>query len=229
MTVDLSRPLPAEFVGKAGFNMELFPTAFFGKAYHLGGTDGVFTRQGNGPVVLDEQGARPAILAEGPRFVAAPEDPMRRLVIESLNGDIQFYDGRSQNTHNWFLVRSLIPAGAAKGAVRWRITPNAVPGWTRPPVIGISQVGYHPGQDKRAVIELDPRADAPGEATLLRLDSRKGPCSRAHETRDPMGSVPPVRIRPLRLLGGQGARRIRGPLRRRPHVALPYLADGLSP
>ena len=175
VTVDLSRPLPAEFVGKAGFNMELFPTAFFGKAYHLGGTDGVFTRQGNGPVVVDEQGARPAILAEGPRFVAAPEDPMRRLVIESLNGDIQFYDGRSQNTHNWFLVRSLLPAGAAKGAVRWRITPNAVPGWTRPPVIGISQVGYHPGQDKRAVIELDPRADAPGEATLLRLDPEKGP------------------------------------------------------
>ena len=33
VTVDLARPLPAEFVGKAGFNMELFPTAYFGKAY----------------------------------------------------------------------------------------------------------------------------------------------------------------------------------------------------
>ncbi len=175
VTVDLARPLPEEAVGKAGFNMELFPTSFFGKAYHLGGTDGVFTRQGNGPMILDAQGARPDILASGPRFVAAPEDPLRRLAIESLNGDIQFYDGRSQNTHNWFLIRTLIPAGATKGAVRWRITPNAVPGWTRPPVIGISQVGYHPGQDKRAVVELDPRTPDLGDAALLRLDPDKGP------------------------------------------------------
>ncbi len=175
VTVDLARPLPAEAVGRAGFNMELFPTAFFGKAYSLGGTDGVFTRQGNGPIVLDAQGARPDVLAAGPRFVAAPEDPLRRLVIESLNGDIQFYDGRSQNTHNWFLVRTLIPAGATKGAVRWRITPNAVPGWTRPPIIGISQVGYHPGQVKHAIIELDPRPGALEEASLFRLDPEKGP------------------------------------------------------
>ena len=174
VTVDLARPLPAEFEGKAGFNMELFPTAYFGKAYHLGGTDGVFTRQGNGPNLMDGQGLRPAILAKGPRFVAAPEDPMRRLVIESLNGDLIYFDGRSQDTNGWFLVRSLIPAGATKGAVRWRITPNAVPGWMRPPVIGISQVGYHPGQDKRAVIELDPSTESPGEATLLRVDPEKG-------------------------------------------------------
>ncbi len=175
VTVDLARPLPAAFVGKAGFNMELFPTAYFGKAYHLGGTDGVFTRQGNGPNVQDGQGLRPAVLARGPKFVAAPEDPMRRLVIESFNGDILYFDGRSQDTNGWFLVRTLIPAGADKGAVRWRITPNAVPGWIRPPVIGTSQIGYHPGQDKRAVIELDPRTSALGEATLLKLDPDKGP------------------------------------------------------
>jgi endoglucanase len=177
VTVDLARPLPAEFVGKAGFNLELFPTAYFGKAYHLGGTDGVFTRQGNGPNLMDGQGLRPAVLAKGPRFVAAPEDPMCRLVIESLNGDLTFFDGRSQDTNGWFLVRSLIPAGATKGAVRWRITPNAVPGWMRLPVIGISQIGYHPEQNKRAVFELDPRTGPLGEATLLRLDPEKGPVS----------------------------------------------------
>ncbi len=136
VTVDLARPLPAGFVGKAGFNMELFPTAYFGKAYHLGGTDGVFTRQGNGPNLMDGQGLRPAVLAKGSRFVAAPEDPMCRLVIESLTGDLLYFDGRSQDTNGWFLVRSLVPAGATKGAVRWRITPNAVPGWMRPPSSG---------------------------------------------------------------------------------------------
>ena len=40
-------------------------------------------------------------------------------------------------------------------AVEWLITPHRIPGWRRAPVIAISQVGYHPDQDKRAVIELE--------------------------------------------------------------------------
>ena len=174
VTVDLAHPLPAELVGRAGFNLELFPSSYFGKTYYLGGTWGVFTRQGNGPNVKDEHGVRPIILAKGPKFVAAPEDPMRRLVIESFNGDLLYFDGRNQDTNGWFVVRSLVPAGAEKGAIRWKITPNAIPGWMRPLVIGISQVGYHPGQEKRAVIELDPRTEPLGEASLLRVDPEMG-------------------------------------------------------
>ena len=174
VTVDLERPLPKEFAGRAGFNLELFPSAYFGKSYHLGGTDGVFQRQGNGPNASDASGVWTTPLAEGPVFTAAPEDPLRRLTIESLTGSLRFFDGRSTETNGWFLVRSLIRAGATKGAVRWRIRPNAVAGWRRPPVIGISQVGYHPGQEKRAVIELDPRTDAPAPATLFKVDPAKG-------------------------------------------------------
>jgi endoglucanase len=174
VTVDLVRPLPAELVGRAGFNLELFPSAYFGKSYHLGGTDGIFTREGNGPNLKDGQGLSPTALARGQKFTAAPEDPLCRLVIESVNGDLFFFDGRNQETNGWFLVRSLIPAGATKGAVKWKITPNAVSGWTRPPVIGISQVGYHPGQDKKAVIELDSRTPSLGEAALFRIDPEKG-------------------------------------------------------
>jgi endoglucanase len=187
VTVDLNRPLPAEYEGKAGFNLELYPTAYFGKSYRLGETDGVFTRQGNGPNIKDGAGLRPAVLAHGRTFTAAPEDPLRRMVVESLRGDIQFYDGRSIDTNGWFLLRSLVPAGVTKGAVRWRITPNAIPGWRREPVIGFSEVGYHPEQEKRAVIELDPRTASLGRATLLRVDPDRGPL--------------PVLARPLRRLG----------------------------
>ena len=174
VTVDLERPLPKEFVGRAGFNLELFPPAYFRKSYHLGRTDGVFQRQGNGPNVADASAVWSTPLAEGPVFTAAAEDPLRRLRIESLTGDLRFFDGRSTETNGWFLVRSLIRPGATKGAVRWRITPNAVASWRRPPVIGISQVGYHPAQEKRAVIELDPRAEALASATLLKVDPVKG-------------------------------------------------------
>ena len=175
VTVDLDRPLPEEFAGRAGFNLELYPSAYFGKSYHLGRTDGVFQRQGNGPTAAEASGVWAVPLAEGPVFAAAPEDPLRRLTIESLGGPIRFFDGRSTDTNGWFLVRSAIPAGAAKGAVRWRITPNAVEGWRRPPVIGISQVGYHPAQEKRAVIELDPRTETLPAATLFKVDPAKGP------------------------------------------------------
>ncbi len=174
VTVDLDRPLPQEFVGRAGFNLELFPSAYFGKTYHLGRADGVFTRQGNGPNAADASGLWATPLAEGPVFTAAPEDPLRRLTIESLSGNLRFFDGRSTDTSGWFLVRSLIRAGATKGAVRWRITPNAVESWRRPPVIGISQIGYHPDQDKRAVIELDPRTDTLAAGTLLKVDPARG-------------------------------------------------------
>jgi|GEM_PF-1526268 len=174
VTVDLERPLPKEFAGRAGFNLELFPSAYFGKTYHLGRTDGVFPRQGNGPNAADPTGLWATPLAEGPVFTAAAEDSLRRLTIESLSGDLRFFDGRSTETNGWFLVRSLIRPGATKGAIRWRITPNAVASWRRPPVIGLSQIGYHPLQDKRAVIELDPRTEALAAATLLKVDPAKG-------------------------------------------------------
>ena len=40
-------------------------------------------------------------------------------------------------------------------AAEWHVEPHTIPNWTRTPVIGFSQVGYHPSQPKRAVIELD--------------------------------------------------------------------------
>src|SRR5688572_7192947 len=36
--VDFDRPIPQEWVGKVGFNLELFPGLYFGHAYQLGET-----------------------------------------------------------------------------------------------------------------------------------------------------------------------------------------------
>lgn len=49
VTVDLDRPIPAEYAGKVGFNMELFPGALFGKSWLMDGQSGIFPRQPNGP------------------------------------------------------------------------------------------------------------------------------------------------------------------------------------
>jgi len=67
--------------------------------------------------------------------------------------------------NGWFVVSSRSPsAPPERGALAHH--PNAVPGWQREPVIAFSQVGYHPDQEKRALIEFPARGDL-GEATLL--------------------------------------------------------------
>lgn len=51
ITVDLDRPIPDEFVGKIGFNLELFPGALFGKPWIMDNKHGIFSEQPNGPVL----------------------------------------------------------------------------------------------------------------------------------------------------------------------------------
>lgn len=171
IAVDLAEPLSAEWTGRLSLNLELFPAIYFGKTFHLGETFGVFPRQANGPLVVGEDGhPQPLPLANGPRLVVAPEDPLHRLVIEQDGGELALFDGRDTAQNGWFVVRSIVPAGATRDAVVWRVTPNSVPGWRRPPVICISQVGYHPDQEKRAIIELDPRTGRLGQAVLQRIE-----------------------------------------------------------
>jgi endoglucanase len=87
VSVDVERPLAQALVGRAGFNLELFPAALFGKSYHLGARSAVFPRQANGPRERDAAGVlQLAALAQGRRLDVAPEDPLRHLTIEALAG-----------------------------------------------------------------------------------------------------------------------------------------------
>ncbi|MDR0972727.1 MAG: glycoside hydrolase family 9 protein [Prevotellaceae bacterium] len=54
VTVDLDRPIPQEFVGKMGFNFELFPGWLFGKSWIMDGQTGIFPQQPNGPTLAQE-------------------------------------------------------------------------------------------------------------------------------------------------------------------------------
>ncbi len=174
VTVDLDQPLPKEFIGKVGFNLELFPSALFGKTWYLDKQSGIFPRQANGPVQLDDKGeVQPVPLATGKKLVIVPENDAQRMVIESKKDDIQLLDGRSKYNNGWFTVRSTVPEGATDKAIEWIITPNAIPGWKYKPVVHVSQVGYHPDQQKIAVIELDPADKISDEVKLLRI-SEKG-------------------------------------------------------
>lgn len=157
ITVDLDKPIPKEFIGKVGFNMELFPGWLYGRTWMLGTKSGIFPRQANGPAMIDAKGEVVAAIpmAFGKKLVVAPEEDLQRMIIESKTGDLQLLDGRYVHNNGWFVVRSVVAEGAAKDAVEWIITPNCVKDWKSNPVIHVSQVGYLPDQEKVAIIELD--------------------------------------------------------------------------
>lgn len=203
VTLDLNRPIPDAFIGKAGFNLEFFPGTLFGKPWMMDEQTGIFPRQPNTPLLTLEpnykhtgdfhQEGRPIIdfdrliakgkgynpivaddiiaapYAVGRKFVSRPDDPYSKLTIETLGTDLQLYDGRMNHNNGWFVLRSEIPAGATKDAVKWIITPSIVKGWSYKPVIQTSQVGYHPAQKKVAVLELDAREKAEGNARLIQI------------------------------------------------------------
>ena len=170
--VDLEKPLPDEWVGKVGFNFELFPGLLFGKSYLMDNNPGIFPQQANGPMYKDSDGEFQAVpMTEGNQLTIAPESDEQRMTIESLGGKLILIDGRAKYNNGWFVVRSLVPAGKTVGAIEWKITPNIIEGWISKPVIQISQIGYHPKQSKIAVIELDKNDKQINSVNLIKYNS----------------------------------------------------------
>ncbi|MFA5204064.1 MAG: glycoside hydrolase family 9 protein [Lentisphaeria bacterium] len=171
VTVDLDQPLPAALKGRLGFALQLFPPAYFGKGWLMDQEPGVFPRQFNGPLASGATGsftAKP--LAEGRRLDVAPDDPAAHLTVEAVTGKLALMDGRYPDQIGWYTLWSELPTDRQAGAVEWIITPHVIPGWKRAPVLAHSQVGYHPAQAKRAIIELEPRETTVETAVLVKLE-----------------------------------------------------------
>jgi hypothetical protein len=189
VTINLDKPLPQKLAGRAGFNLEFLPSIYMGKAYLVDGTKaGIFPRTPNDPMTKvlplpDEPKkayyledwdkakgyTQPLPFAEGKSITLGVDDALARVNVVSDTASLMLFDGRDRAPNGWFVLRSLIPSGKTTGAVVWHIRPDVIPNWTRPPVIAHSQVGYAPGFPKLAVLELDPKYNAPKTARVLRL------------------------------------------------------------
>ncbi len=163
--VKLERPLDWSKVRQASFRMFLYPPAYFLKSFQGDSMTGVFPRQYSGQRVL---------LKSTPILRVAQEDPLRSITLERRGGVLQLGDERDSHPTAWFSVTAPIEPGSSETEVDIEIRPSVNPKWRRAPVIGISQVGYHPRQPKRAVLELDPRDEASGKASLFKLSATSG-------------------------------------------------------
>jgi hypothetical protein len=171
IAVDLDRPLPAALAGKAGFNLDFLPTAYFGKSFLMDAAPGLFPRNPAGPMARDGSGDPQPLASGGTTLTLAPEDPLTRITIRSDGAALALYDARNRAQNGWFVVRSLIPAGARADAVVWHVRPNRIADWVRAPVVSFNQAGYTPGRSKVAMIELDPAFAAPAEAELVQISA----------------------------------------------------------
>ena len=189
VAVFVDQPVPAELEGRAGFNLEFRPSQYWEHTYLVDGRPGVFPRYPNGPVTslppekkirqfeghstFDLHGHRGYVeaqpIATGKTLLMAPEDPERFVTIRSLAGDLQLLDGRNLAQNGWYVVRSLLATKTTGKVAEWVVEPHTIPGWIRTPVVGFSQVGYHPSQPKRAVIELDANDKALPTASLVEI------------------------------------------------------------
>lgn len=161
LSVNLEKPLPRELEGRAGFNLEFLPSAYFKKAYLMDGKSGIFPLYPSGPMTVDKDGVvEPKPIAAGKTLVLAPEDPARHVSIKASDGELLLFDGRNKAQNGWYVVRSLIPPARSGKVIEWLLTANTIPNWMRSPMIAYSQVGYHPNQKKIAVIEFD-KNDSP--------------------------------------------------------------------
>jgi endoglucanase len=189
VSINLDKPLPRKLAGRAGFNLEFLPSIYMGKAYLVDGTKaGIFPRTPNDPMTTvlplpDEPKkayyledwdkakgyTQPLPFAEGKSITLGIDDALARVNVVSDTVNLMLFDGRDRAQNGWFVLRSLIPSGKTTGAIVWHIRPDVIPNWTRPPMIAHSQVGYEPGFLKVAVLELDPKYNAPKTARVLRL------------------------------------------------------------
>jgi endoglucanase len=170
LSVVLDAPLPAALVGAAGFNLEFLPAAYFGSAYLVDEGSGTLPLYPVGPTGRNSAGEVVRLpLARGRTLVLAPDDAQQRVRIASRTGELQLLDGRNQAQNGWFVVRELLPAGVTGTVLEWELRASAMPGWVRSTVIAHSQVGYHPRQQKVAVLERDRRNQQPVAVRLLRV------------------------------------------------------------
>lgn len=173
LSVHLPKPLPDALEGVAGLNFEFLPAAYFEKSFLMDGQAGVFPIYPSGP--KENTGVQAAVpLATGQQLVLAPASETRRVSIRSSGTTLALYDGRAKAQNGWFVVRGLLPSKKTGEVLAWTLTASVQKNWLRTPVIGHSQVGYHPRQQKVAVIELDKWDKKVKTARLVRVDASGG-------------------------------------------------------
>lgn len=173
LSVSADKVLPDSLVGVAGLNMEFFPPVFFGHSYLMDGRPGLFPTSAADNMTVINGIVEPTPMAAGTVIEIAPDAPSKHITIRTTLPDskLMLFDGRNKQQNGTFVVRTLLPAGKTGKIAEWFIQAETNTRWLRTPTISYSQVGYHPAQQKMAVIELDKNDKPLSDITLYKVNS----------------------------------------------------------
>lgn len=173
LSISTDKALPDSLVGVAGLNLEFFPPVFFEHSYMMDGKPGLFPTSAADNMTVINGIVEPTPMATGTQIEIAPDQPMKHVSIRTtLEGSkLMLFDGRDKQQNGTFVVRTLLPAGKTGKIAEWFIQAETDTQWLRTPTISYSQVGYHPDQQKTAVVELDKNDKPLSSITLYRINA----------------------------------------------------------
>jgi len=173
LSISTDKALPDSLVGVAGLNMEFFPPVFFGYSYLMDGKPGLFPTSAADIMTVINGIVEPTPMAVGTVIEIAPDAPSKHITIRTTLPDskLMLFDGRDKQQNGTFIVRTLLPAGKTGKITEWFIQAETDTRWLRTPTISYSQVGYHPAQQKMAVIELDKNDKPLSDITLYKVNA----------------------------------------------------------
>lgn len=173
LSISTDKALPDSLVGVAGLNLEFFPPLFVEHSYLMDGKPGLFPTSAADNMTVIDGTVEPTPMAVGTEVEIAPDDPRRHVSIRTTQKDskLMLFDGRNKQQNGTFVVRTLLRADRTGKIAEWFIQAETDIHWLRTPVISYSQVGYHPAQQKIAVIELDKNDKPRSDVTLYRVGS----------------------------------------------------------
>lgn len=161
ITAHLEKPVNWDIIEECVIKIEIFPEFYFGKTYFGGGVSDYFRERHMGRKVL---------ISEAEEIIVAPETPLRTITFSGKNAVLSLHDERRDLRVAGYMIFATLPKGSQETEFALTITPKLDSTWRRTPVIQASQVGYHPKQQKVAVLELDSRVSKIGNMQLIRLD-----------------------------------------------------------
>ncbi|MBR1651596.1 MAG: glycoside hydrolase family 9 protein [Lachnospiraceae bacterium] len=120
------------------------------------------------PIVADDLIASP--YATGKKITIAPESEEMCFSVESFGENLSLYDGRFNHNNGWFVISIPLKKITDSLVGEVLISPKVNMKSIRKPSVQVSQVGYHPLESKKAIIELDARDGQIKEILLEKLD-----------------------------------------------------------
>ena len=169
--VNFEDSVKVDLFEEIAFEILFYPEAFAGKSFMSENGFGYFPFDFMSKVEFNDDREFVEPLVVGKEILLAPEDSLVKMKIVSHAGEMKIIDDRWAAQRMWFKLIAKADLTRQQKAVSLTFYPNIQKDWVKPPVVAVSQVGYHPRQQKRAIIELQRGIQNPEPIRLMKLES----------------------------------------------------------